>query len=46
VSEDCVNAVQMWRRLGEDEELGAVRVRPLVGHGEQERPETEKIPHW
>ncbi len=38
MSEDGVNAVQMWGRLGQDEELRAVRVRPLVRHRQQEWP--------
>ncbi len=40
--EDGVNTVQMGGRLGQDEELRAVRVRPLVRHRQQEWPEMRK----
>jgi hypothetical protein len=42
MSEDGVNPVQMRGRLGQDEELRAVRVRALVRHRQQEWPETRK----
>jgi hypothetical protein len=37
--EDGVNPVKMRGRLGQDEELRAVRVRSLVRHRQQEWPE-------
>jgi hypothetical protein len=39
---DGVNPVQVRGRLGQDEELGAIRVRPLVRHRQQEWPEMSK----
>ncbi len=43
MSEDGVNAVQMRGRLGQDEELRAVRVRALVRHRQQEWPGMRKL---
>ena len=40
--EDGVNTVQMRGRLGQDEELRAVRVRTLVRHRQQEWPGMSK----